>query len=96
MKKFRDLKRYDRIIIKKFITYKDCNVTIDGHKYVQECFENEVVGVITCDPHLENVQQQGKLFQLQITVPQLGLTYLPALNDSDLDKIENDRYKIPQ
>ena len=96
MKTFRDLNRGDIILVKNFKSYIDCNKIIDGHHYVQEVLVDDVDGIISCNPHLHDLQPQGKMFQLQITVPQKGVTYLAALPDSDLDKTENERYKIYQ
>lgn len=54
----------------------------------------EVYDIITAAPNLHNIQSEGKWFQLQITVPQKGVTYLATLPDSDIDKTENERFKI--
>lgn len=96
MKRFRDLNLDDIIIVKDFITYIDCDKRIDGHHYVREALTEEVYGFISSPPHLQHIQSEGKWFQLQITVPRKGLTYLAALPDSDLDKTENERFKIYQ
>ena len=52
--------------------------------------------IISASPNLHNIQSEGKLFQLQITIPQKNVTYLATLPDSDLDKTENERFKIYQ
>ena len=96
MKTFRDLRLDDIIVVKNFKSYIDCNKCIDGHHYVQEMLMEEVYGIISAAPNLHHLQSEGKLFQLQITIPQKGLTYLANLPDSDLDKIENERFKIYQ
>ncbi len=96
MKTFRDLILDDIIVIKNFKTYIDCNKCIDGHHYAQEVLMEEVYGIISAPPNLHNIQSEGKWFQLQITVPQKGVTYLAALPDSDIDKTENERFKIYQ
>ena len=96
MKTFRDLNRDDIIIVKNFKSYIDCDKFIDGHHYVQEMLMEEVYGIISASPNLHNIQSEGKLFQLQITIPQKNVTYLATLPDSDLDKTENERFKIYQ
>ena len=96
MKTFRDLRLDDIIVVKNFKSYIDCNKCIDGHYYTQEVLMEEVYGIISAAPNLHHLQSEGKLIQLQITIPQKGLTYLANLPDSDLDKIENERFKIYQ
>lgn len=96
MKTFRDLNRDDIIVVKNFKSYIDCDKCINGHHYVQEILMEEVYGIITAAPNLHHIQSEGKWFQLQITVPQKGITYLATLPDSDIDKTENERFKIYQ
>ena len=96
MKTFRDLNLYDNIIVKNFKSYIKCDKFIDGHHYIQEVLMEEVYGIISCAPNLQHIQSKGKWFKLQITVPQKGVTYMATLPDSDIDKTENERFKICQ
>lgn len=96
MKTFRDLNLDDIIIVKNFKSYINCDKFIDGHHYVQEVLMEEVYGIISSPPNLQHIQSEGKWFQLQITVPQKGVTYQATLPDSDIDKTENERFKICQ
>lgn len=109
MKTFRDLKRDDIIIYKNYKIAEECNDIINGVHYTEkvkfvdvncvvECgLEN--LGEITYDPN----DKKEKYIQIQIYNPLNAsifcpnnvhqLVYIPM---KDLDKTENDKFKIIQ
>ena len=107
MKTFRDLKRDDIIIYKNYKIAEKCNDIINGVHYTEkvkfvdvncvvECgLEN--LGEITYDPN----DKKEKYIQIQIYNPLNASTFCPNnvhqlvyIPMKDLDKTENDKFKI--
>lgn len=96
MKTFRDLKRYDVIIWKNFARYVDCNITINGHHYIQEIiFEDAPCVIEVFNVDYDN-GSGGELFDFQVYNSISGGHHVVNIPNKDLDKSENEKFKIIQ
>ena len=109
MKTFRDLKPDDVIIYKNFKVFEDCNDFINGAHYTQKVTLVDVNCVVECGTrYLQEItydpnDKHEKFIQLQIYNPLMGSTFMPnnvhqliAIPVHDLDKCENDKFKVCQ
>lgn len=109
MKTFRDLKPDDIIIFKNFKVFEDCNDFINGVHYSQKFTLVDVNCVVECGTrYLQEIKsddpiEREKYVKLQIYNPLMGSTFMPnnvhqliAIPVCDLDKCENDRFKVYQ
>ena len=109
MKTFRDLKPDDVIIYKDFKVFEDCNDIINGVHYTQKVTLVDVNCVVECGTrYLQEIASDDhneleKYVQLQIYNPLMGSTFIPnnvhqliAIPVRDLDKSENEKFKVYQ
>lgn len=109
MKTFRDLKPDDVIIYKNFKVFKDCDDFINGVHYTQKVTLVDVNCVVECGTrYLQEINSDDpneleKYVQLQIYNPLMGSTFMPnnvhqliAIPVRDLDKSENEKFKVCQ
>lgn len=109
MKTFRDLKPDDVIIYKNFNVFEDCNDIINGVHYTQKVTSVDVNCVVECGTrYLQEIASDDpneleKYVQLQIYNPLMGSTFMPnnvhqliAIPVRDLDKSENEKFKVVQ
>lgn len=107
MKTFRDLKRDDVIIYKNFNVFEKCNDIINGVNYTEKVTLVDVNCVVECvSGNLQEItydpnDKVEKLIQIQIYNPLNISTFCPnsvhqliSIPIKDLDKSENDKFKI--
>ena len=110
MKTFRELKRDDIIIYKNFKVFEECDDIINGVHYSEKYTLVDVNCVVECVDDLREItydpnDKKEKFIQIQIYNPLNKPTFAPsffpntvhqliAIPVSDLDKSENDKFKI--
>ena len=94
IKTFRDLKPGDMIIWKNFASYVDCNEIINGRHYIQEVILEDA----PCVLEVYNVDYDnglgGQLFGFQVYNYISGGHHVVNMPKWDLDKSENNKFKI--
>lgn len=93
MKTFRELKYGDYIAVKKQPKWVQCNVVIDGHHYVTELVEVDVIERIIIPPS-EKEPIAGKFIIFHTFNDETCKDNERIIFVEDLDKSENESFKV--